>query len=452
MISSQSFHQITPDQFARHLLSIYPVSDIKRAVGEHDLTKYVTADLDECVNDKHKPYLEANNWLQIFFGGSSSGKSVFLAQRTVKDIVKGGRNYLIIRNISNTMRDSVFNEIRKIITEWNLKDYFTIRVTDMLITCKNGYQIMFKGLDDVEKLKSITPEKGVITDVWIEEATETKETDVKQLLKRLRGGDEGFTKRITLSFNPIMRTHWIYKSYFGDYVEGQVLDTEALLIVHSTYKDNRFLTTQDIQFLENEQDEYFYNVYTLGKWGILGNIIFKNWVSQDIKGDPVYQTFDGFRHGLDFGYSNDPTAYNKMYYHRATKTLYITDEINKRGITNDLIAEEIRPYCGTDIVTCDSAEPKSIAELRKNGINARGALKGKDSINFGIQWLQQQKIVIDVKCQETKNNFEQYHWMKNKDGEVLNVPADKDNDHIDGIRYAMEDLALPSIVDGLDLS
>jgi len=435
------------------LLTLYPKREIKAvlAKGESDLTKHIGVDLNACINDKHKPYLEAYNWLQIYFGGSSSGKSVFLAQRTVRDILKGGRNYLIIRNISNTMRDSVFNEIRKVITQWEVGEYFVIRVTDMLITCANGYQIIFKGLDDVEKLKSITPLKGVITDVWIEEATETKDTDVKQLLKRLRGGDEGFTKRITLSFNPIMKTHWIYKTYFTYYIEGQVLDTEALLIVHSTYKDNRFLTTQDVQFLENEQDKYFYDVYTLGKWGVLGNIIFKNWVSEDIKSSPVYLTFDNFRHGLDFGYSNDPTAYNRMYYHKASKTLYITDEVNKRGITNDLIAEEIKPYCGQDIVTCDSAEPKSIDELRKYGINARGALKGRDSINFGIQWLQQQKIVIDLSCQKTKNNFEQYHWMENKDGEVMNVPADKDNDHIDDIRYAMEDLALPGFVDGLDL-
>ena len=413
-----------------------------------DFTEHIAADLDDRINDKYKVYLESNNWLQIFFGGSSSGKSVFLAQRTVRDILKGGRNYLIIRNISNTLRDSVFNEIRKVITEWEVKDYFTIRVTDMLITCKNGYQTMFKGLDDVEKLKSITPEKGVVTDVWIEEATETKETDIKQLLKRLRGGDQDISKRITLSFNPINKTHWIYKTYFREYIEGQVFDTEDLLIVHSIYKDNRFLTQQDVQFLENEQDEYFYNVYTLGKWGVLGNLIFKNWTVKDIKADALFQTFDRFRHGLDFGYSNDPTAYNRMFYHRATKILYITDEVDKRGITNDLIAEEIKPYCGNDIVTCDSAEPKSIDELRKYGINASGALKGRDSINFGIQWLQQQQIVIDVTCQETKNNFEQYHWMKNKNGEVLNVPADKDNDHIDGIRYAMEDLALPRFFNG----
>lgn len=369
----------------------------------------------------------------------------------MRDILTGGRNYLIIRNISKSLRDSVFNEIKKVITSWGVRELFHIRETDMVIICKNGYQILFKGLDDVEKLKSITPAKGVITDVWIEEATETKDTDIKQLLKRLRGGSEDIPKRITMSFNPIMKTHWIYKTYFGRYVEGEIFDTETLLIVHSIYTDNRFLTTQDIQLLEDEKDEYFYNVYTLGKWGMLGDAIFKNWVVKDVKTDPVYQTFDRFRHGLDFGYTNDPTAYNKLYYHMATKTLYITDEYNKKGITNDQIADSIKPFCGNDAVICDSAEPKSIAELTRYGIQARGALKGKDSINFGIQWLKQQNIVIDVSCQETKNEFEQYHWMKDKDGNVLNVPVDKFNHHIDGIRYAMEDLALPKRFDSVDL-
>lgn len=405
------------------------------------LSDSVDIDYNEFINDKFRPYINACNWMQIFFGGSSSGKSVFLSQRTVIDVLKHNRNYLIIRNISNTIRDSVFNEIKKVISAWNVGHLFKIRSTDMLITCNNGCQIMFKGLDDVEKLKSITPSNGVITDVWIEEATETKDTDVKQLLRRLRGGDEDTPKRITLSFNPIMKTHWIYKEHFNDYTD-EVLDTDMLLIVHSTYKDNRFLTDQDIALLENETDEYFYNVYTLGQWGVIGDVIFKNWTVEDVKGAEKYKRFDMFRHGLDFGYSNDPTAYNKMYYHKATKTLYITDEINIKGVTNDVIADVIKPHLNGGVVTCDSAEPKSIEELRRYNINAQGARKGRDSVNFGIQFLKQQRIVIDKTCQETKNEFEQYQWQKNKNGEVLNVPIDKNNHHIDCIRYAMEDLAL----------
>jgi phage terminase large subunit len=401
-------------------------------------------DIVNKVNKKYQPFLTATNWFQIFFGGSSSGKSVFLAQRCVKDLMAGGRNYLIIRNVSDSIRDSVFKEIKKVISDWGLSDYFRIRETNMDVTCKNGYQVLFKGLNDVERLKSITPEKGVITDIWVEEATETAENDIKQLLKRLRGGDEETEKRVTLSFNPINKTHWIYKKYFNNYIEGQDYDTPELLIVHSTYKDNAFLTAQDIHGLENEKDKYFYDVYTLGKWGVLGDLIFKNWSVIDIKHSQIFKTFDRFRHGLDFGYSNDPTAYNRMYYHSATKSLYIVDEVHKLAATNDVIAQEIKPFCGNDSVSCDSAEPKSIAELRKYGINATPALKGKDSITHGIQWLQQLKIYIDISCQETKNEFEMYQWQKNKDGEVLNVPIDKFNHHIDSIRYATEDLSMAS--------
>jgi phage terminase large subunit len=390
-------------------------------------------------NSRYIPFLNAPQWLQIFFGGSSSGKSVYLSQRTVLDILKGGRNYLIIRNVSNTIRHSTFNEIQKVLIAWGVEHLFKINQSEMLMTCVNGYQIMFKGLDDVEKLKSITPKKGVITDIWIEEATETAHEDIKQLIKRLRGGDRAIKKRLILSFNPINKTHWIYKEYFRDYIEGQDLITDDKLIVHSTYKDNRFLTDQDIKNLEDETDEYFYNVYTLGKWGVLGDLIFKNWTVQDIKNGPLWHTFDMFRHGVDFGYTNDPTAYTRMYYHRATRTLYIVDEVYLRGCTNDVLAAAIQPYCKLDPVTCDCAEPKSIQELTNHGINAQAALKGKDSVVFGVQWLQQQKIIIDISCQETKNEFEQYHWKKNKDGEVLNQPVDRDNHAIDSIRYAMED-------------
>lgn len=429
---------------ADQIVNLLSPKDAFSLIADYEADYSDNLDIVNKVNKKYQPFLTATNWFQIFFGGSSSGKSVFLAQRCVKDLMAGGRNYLIIRNVSDSIRDSVFKEIKKVISDWGLSDYFRIRETNMDVTCKNGYQVLFKGLNDVERLKSITPEKGVITDIWVEEATETAENDIKQLLKRLRGGDEETEKRVTLSFNPINKTHWIYKKYFNNYIEGQVYDTPELLIVHSTYKDNDYLTAQDIHGLENEKDKYFYDVYTLGKWGVLGDLIFKNWSVIDIKHSQIFKTFDRFRHGLDFGYSNDPTAYNRMYYHSATKSLYIVDEVHKEAATNDVIALEIKPYCCNDSVSCDSAEPKSIAELRKYGINATPALKGKDSITHGIQWLQQLKIYIDISCQETKNEFEMYQWQKNKDGEVLNVPIDKFNHHIDDIRYATEDLSMAS--------
>ena len=392
-------------------------------------------------NDIYYDLLDYPTRMQILFGGSASGKSVFKAQDVIYSLLCGGRNWLCCRNVAKTISVSIYNELTKAIFRHGVEEFFSINQSVMSITCKlNGYQALMHGLDNVEKIKSITPRKGVITDIWIEEATETKQDDIKQLEKRLRGV-ASVPKRIHLTFNPILRSHWIYKQYFA----GKFSDNDKqykddnLFILKTTYKDNRYLEADDIKALENETDEYFYNVYTLGNWGVLGDLIFRNWTTKDVINDPIYETFDIFKNGLDFGYSNDPTALNRMYYHRASGKLYIIDEYHQKEVTNDIIASDIKPIVGADLVVCDSAEPKSIAELCNYGINAVGAVKGKDSVNHGIQWLKQQEIIIDKKCQNTINEFQLYHWKKDKEGNVLNVPVDRNNNHIDNIRYAMED-------------
>lgn len=131
-------------------------------------------------NKVYIPYLKDNTPTQIFYGGSSSGKSVFLAQRTVLDLMKGGRNYLVVRNVAKTIRGSVYNEIVKAISDMKLDSFFNVLKSELTITCINGYQILFCGLDDPEKIKSITPAKGVITDIWVEEATEIEYNAYKQ--------------------------------------------------------------------------------------------------------------------------------------------------------------------------------------------------------------------------------------------------------------------------------
>lgn len=392
------------------------------------------------INDAYWDLIDDQHRLQILFGGSSSGKSVFKAQDVVISLLGGERNWLCCRNVAKTIRTSIYNEIIKEIHRQNVADLFRVHQSDMTITCRaNDCQALMHGLDNVEKIKSITPKKGVITDIWIEEATETKQSDVKQLEKRLRGR-ASVKKRIHLTFNPILRTHWIYQTYFaGKFSDDDTrYEDENTVIVKTTYKDNRFLEPDDIRALEDESDEYFYAVYTLGNWGVLGDLIFTNWRVANVNDDPIFKTFDIFKNGLDFGYSNDPTALNRMYYHRATKKLYIVDEYNQKEVTNDIIASDIKKIIGNDLVVCDSAEPKSIQELCNYGINAVGAIKGKDSVLHGIQWLKQQEIIIDRQCQNTVNNFQLYHWRKDKDGNVLNAPVDRHNDHIDAIRYSME--------------
>lgn len=388
-------------------------------------------------NPIYKKHLNNKNRYQLFFGGSSSGKSYFLAQRCIIDVLKGGRNYLICRNNATTIRKSVFNELKKAISFFKVNELFNINKTEMVITCCNGYQIMMIGLDDTEKVKSTTPEKGVITDIWIEEATETDYKAFKQLDKRLRGQSK-HTKRLTLSFNPILKSHWIFKEFFTfwDDTKKEYLN-DNVSILKTTYKDNKFLTKDDIKALENETDKYYHEVYTLGNWGVLGAVIFKNWHTEDLS-DKI-KTFDKWKCGLDFGFAHDPAALVVTHYDKKRKTIYIFDELYETELTNDILADEVRKKISRQYVTCDSAEPKSIKELKKYGLNVLTAKKGRDSVNHGIQWLQQQTIIVDIKCINSINELQQYKWKEDKNGNVLKVPVDRDNHLCDGLRYAYED-------------
>ena len=390
-------------------------------------------------NAAYRPLLVNTSRTLIVYGGSGSGKSVALAQRVVYDLMRGKRNYLIARQVGRTIRGSVYTEIVKIIAAWGVGGLFSVNKSDMVITCTNGYQAVFIGLDDVEKIKSITPQKGAFTDIWIEEATETDRTTVRQLIKRQRGGSGDIPKRITLSFNPILKSHWIYEEYFagiGWRDDQTAHESPDLSILKTTYKDNRFLTDDDRRDLENETDKYFYNVYTLGNWGVLGNVIFNNWQVQDL--GEMRNQFINPRHGLDFGFSSDPAALVVTHYDRMRKTIYIYDEMYERGLTNDLLAAEVRKRINNDRVICDSAEPKSIAELKQYGVAAYPAEKGKDSVLFGIQWLQQQAIIIDSRCIHAQNEFGQYHWKEDKAGNAIREPVDRLNHLIDALRYAYE--------------
>ena len=154
--------------------------------------------------------------------------------------------------------------------------------------------------------------------------------------------------------------------------------------------------------------------------------------------------FTVHRNGLVFGYSTDPAAMPVTHYDKKHKTIYIYGELYEYGLDNEALAGEIVNLIGRQLVICDSAEPKSIDELCKYRVNAIGAVKGKDSVNFGIQWLQKQTIVIDKTCVNAKNEIQMYHWKKDKDGNSMRVPTDKNNHIIDALRYAYEmDMASP---------
>ena len=390
-------------------------------------------------NDAYVPHLDNMSRVQIFYGGSGSGKSVFLAQRYVIRVLRGGRNCLVCRAVAKDSRRSTFVEVQNVINRWGLRGYFSINKVEMLITCVNGYQIRFTGLDDPEKLKSITFPKGVLTDVWVEEATQAQSADISELKRRQRGGGVTAPKKtLTLSFNPILKTHHIYKEYFAGigWADDQTsYKSDDLSILKTWHVHNKYLTQADIDDLLGIKDDYERDVYAFGNWGVLGNVIFKNWKVADLSG--MRSQFTNPRDGLDFGFSNDPAALVVTHYDRKKKRIYIYDELYERGLTNDVLSVGIKKKSSSS-VACDSAEPKSIAELKKHGVRAYPTKKGKDSVLHGIQWLRQHEIIIDKRCVNAAHEFSVYSWREDKNGNVMRQPVDRNNHIIDALRYAYE--------------
>lgn len=214
-------------------------------------------------------YLSNNKRYLIFYGGAGSGKSFFVVERYIYKLLNSKMfNLLVVRATGKSNRDSTFALFKQIINKWKLGQYFKINESDLRIKCLlNGYEIVFSGLDDVEKLKSITFSKGELTDIWIEEASEILEADFNQLDVRLRG--KGTKKQIVISFNPIDINHWLKKRFFDR-------SDDNIEICHTTYKDNDFLDEDYKKLLESykDTDPYYYDVYCLGKWGVLGKTVF----------------------------------------------------------------------------------------------------------------------------------------------------------------------------------
>ena len=264
-------------------------------------------------NDVYLPYLNNTDRYLVFFGGGSSGKSYFIGQRFIYKLIHPARcNLLVVRQTGDTNRRSTFPLLKQVISNWNLAEHFKINESDMRIVCKlTGNEVAFAGLDDVEKIKSITFSNGELTDIWVEEATECQEADINQLKVRLRGGKS--KKQMVLSFNPINIQHWIKKHF---------IDSGLATVCFSTYKDNKFLTDDDRKALEDLRltDEYTYEVYCLGKWGILGKTVFDARAIQrrlDVIPKPVktgYFTYDydGLRI-TNIKWVNDRNGYIRLY-------------------------------------------------------------------------------------------------------------------------------------------
>jgi len=371
-------------------------------------------------NAAYIPYYKNKSRYMVLYGGAGSGKSVFAGQkmlyRLISEMPLKPHRFLVVRKVAKTLRNSAYSLFKEIELNWDLDGLLDYNKTDMSITCENGNQILFAGLDDVEKLKSITG----ISSVWVEEATELNPQDFTQLDLRLRGKTQ-YYKQIILSFNPVSAYSWLKKRFFDTKVENAA-------ILKTTYKDNRFIDEAYAQVVEGlkEQDPTYYQIYALGEWGSPKGLIYNNWrLTSEMSTSGVVT------YGLDFGYNN-PTALIEVREYDGE--IYLRELIYQTHLTNSELIDKMKQMRISGRIYCDSAEPNRIQELRAAGFIAMPAHK---DVAKGIDHVKSRKLRIYSESANLIKELQSYKWREDKDGRILDEPV-KYQDHLcDAMRYAL---------------
>lgn len=373
---------------------------------------------------------------RVVKGSRASKKSATTALWFVYNIMKHPQaNAIVIRKTYRTMKDSCFQQLKWAIHRLGVDAWWKCIESPLELTyLPTGQKILFRGLDDPLKVTSVTVDVGYLCWGWIEEAYEiTSEADFDTLDESIRGElPPDLWKQWTITFNPWNEHHWL-KSRFFDHESNDVL------ALTTNYMCNEWLDDSDLRLFEDmkRRNPRRYQVAGLGNWGIVDGLVYEDWEERAFSIEEVrgFETFAG----LDFGYTNDPSAYVIGFLDKKGRVLYIYDEIYDRGLSNKNIFDRITAAgYGKERVTADSAEPKSIDELRSYGLRVNGAQKGKDSILHGIQWIQDQHLVIHPRCVNFITEISNYTWEKDRFGKKLNRPIDDFNHLMDALRYGCE--------------
>lgn len=384
-------------------------------------------------NPHFLPLLDDEHFIVLLLGGASSGKSYFSFQRAVYRCLIDRRKYLILRKHAVDVRRSCFEDVKSILSKWGMLGLVTINSSLMTITFQTGSVMLFTGCDDVEKLKSIPN----ITDIVFEEASEFSPEDFDALKIRLRGRGK-LKNQIVLQSNPVSKANWLYLRFFENGCQE-----DDCLIDRSTYRDNPFCNRETIDALERYKttNPAYYTIYCLGEFGSLSRLVYTNWRIEDL--DVKELNTKGYQLcvGLDWGYTADATAIAAMLADEENKRLYIINEFYRTGMLNDAIAKQLE-YMGLSksMIIADSAEPKSIDELKRNGIRRiKPSTKGQGSINAGIAKLQEYEIIVDSHCENFITELQNYSYKKDRaTGEYVNEPEDRFNHLMDAARYGIQ--------------
>jgi len=393
----------------------------------------------EIFNKIYIPMLSETKRYLLMYGGRDSAKSYFAAQKVIVDTMqKSYSRFILVRKVYSDIKDSQFQTIKDIVAAYGLSDHFHFVENPLRITFKrNGNTILARGLDKDHKTKSIKDPTGV----WYEEANEIRFNDFLKTTTSLRGG---IIQEI-LTFNPEMETEWINAYFFPNKQSYEKPDGKFnfvpsirndTAILHTTFRDNEHCTKQSIDLLESfkKTDENYYKIYSLGLWGgVLEGLIYENW--EIIQNVPKEAEFIAY--GLDFGFTNHPTAIAKVYVDG--NDLIIDEVLYGKGLSNIQIANELQLFgVGRNEIVADSAEPKSIAQIYDMGINIVDAIKGKDSVLAGIQKVKEYNLKITSHSTNGIKELRHYRWKMDRNGISLNEPI-KTYDHLlDAVRYVVQ--------------
>ena len=397
--------------------------------------------LPEVIGKGYGTYWNYKGRYRVVKGSRASKKSTTTALNMIYRIMTyPNSNGLVIRKVFRTIKDSCFSQLKWAIHRLKVDKYWKATNSPLELTyLPTGQKILFRGLDDPLKVTSVAVDKGSLCFLWIEEAYEImNEDDFNMLDESIRGQvPDGLFKQITLTLNPWNDRHWIKKRFFD-------IEDKDILAITTNYKCNEWLDESDLKVFETMKthNPKRYRVAGLGEWGVVDGLVYEN-VREDrfnkedvIKNNPdIKPVF-----GLDFGYTNDPTALFCGLLDLENYKIYVFDELYEKGLSNKNIYKEIEKMgYRKERIIADSAEPKSIDELKDLGLyRISPAKKGKDSILNGVQFIQNFEIIVHPRCVNFMTEITNYQWAKDKFNKTINEPIDDFNHLQDAMRYAIE--------------
>ena len=409
-----------------------------------------------CYLPVHDDVINGTHSIYHLPGGRGSGKSSFVSLEIIHGIMNDpDANAIVFRKVAQTMRESVYSQILWAIEALNVSALWRASVSPMQCTyLPTGQTIFFRGLNDASRLKSIKPRKGTFKFVWFEEFSELDGgNQVRNVLQSVVRGGNDF--RIFNSFNPPLSVNsWANKYILIPDDRAVVFRTDYTMIPAEWLGEAFILEAERLREINEQAFRHEYMGEPVGS----GGEVFPNVEAREIT-DAEIEQMQYFYCGVDWGFSVDPFAFIRCSYDRRTQTVYILDEIVKRGCSNTEIADMIKakgydkaapaeyytsPFGGDiyhtkQLIICDSAEPKSIADLRKQGIKAKECKKYPGSVNYGIRWLQSKRIIIDPRrTPHAFKEFTEYEYEQTKDGEFLASVPDRANHLIDSTRYSLD--------------